>query len=281
MVLAAPPRHHRTPSTCRPARRSRSRWSGARTSRNAVALNSAMFNASRDRSAPRSPACTIGAFDICDRVPDQRRQLPRGDRRPTWRCATSELRQAPAIARPTIGRAAVFASWPRAWRYVRRTPLVLLAITIVGLVATFGMNFQVRDPAARRRRPPRRTRPATASSWRRPGSARLVAALYIAFQRNARRRRSSLGAIAARASARSSLGALEVVRAVAARDVLRRGAAAIAHGGHREHDDPARGPGPSARPGDERLHDGLRGIHAGRRPPDGLDRLALRRGRRR
>jgi MFS family permease len=40
----------------------------------------------------------------------------------------------------------VFENLAEGARYVRNTPLVLLAITVVGLVATFGMNFQVLIP---------------------------------------------------------------------------------------------------------------------------------------
>ena len=63
--------------------------------------------------------------------------------------------------------------------------------------------------------------------------------------------------------------ALDVVRAVAARDGHRRGRR-HRHGRDREHDDPAVGSGPSPGPGDEPLHDGLRGLRAGGRPADGL-----------
>ena len=40
----------------------------------------------------------------------------------------------------------MFESARRGRRYVRSTPLVLLAVAVVGLVATFGMNFQVLVP---------------------------------------------------------------------------------------------------------------------------------------
>jgi MFS family permease len=58
---------------------------------------------------------------------------------------TDELRPAPVIVRPTTVRG-VFASLAEGGRFVRQTPLVLLSVTVVGLVATFGMNFQVLMP---------------------------------------------------------------------------------------------------------------------------------------
>ena len=49
LVLAAAAGRSPTPWTCPPARRSPWRWSAARTSPNAVALNSAVFNGGADR----------------------------------------------------------------------------------------------------------------------------------------------------------------------------------------------------------------------------------------
>jgi MFS family permease len=57
----------------------------------------------------------------------------------------SELRPVEPIARPTTVRG-VFENLAEGARYVRNTPLVLLAVVVVGLVATFGMNFQVLVP---------------------------------------------------------------------------------------------------------------------------------------
>ena len=61
----------------------------------------------------------------------------------------SELRPPPVLARPhTAGE--VVANLAEGLGYVRRTPIVLLAVTVVGLVATFGMNFNVFVPAMAR-----------------------------------------------------------------------------------------------------------------------------------
>ena len=54
----------------------------------------------------------------------------------------SELRPAARLAMPrSIG--AVRANLAEGLGYVRRTPVVLLAVTVIGLVSTFGMNFNV------------------------------------------------------------------------------------------------------------------------------------------
>jgi hypothetical protein len=57
----------------------------------------------------------------------------------------SELRPIPPIARPRSA-SEVVESLKEGARYVRSTPIVLLSVTIVGLVATFGMNFQILVP---------------------------------------------------------------------------------------------------------------------------------------
>ena len=61
----------------------------------------------------------------------------------------SELRSPPVIARPHTAREVV-ANLGEGLGYVRRTPIVLLAVVVVGLVATFGMNFNVFVPAMAR-----------------------------------------------------------------------------------------------------------------------------------
>lgn len=60
-----------------------------------------------------------------------------------------ELRAAPAMARPRTVRAVVD-NLAEGLSYVRRTPIVLLGVSVVGLVATFGMNFNVVVPAMAR-----------------------------------------------------------------------------------------------------------------------------------
>jgi MFS family permease len=57
----------------------------------------------------------------------------------------SELRPAPKGARPTSVRE-VFGNLAEGVRFVRTTPILLMAITVLGLVATFGMNFSVLVP---------------------------------------------------------------------------------------------------------------------------------------
>jgi len=110
---------------------------------NAVGLNSALFNASRVLG-PAAAGLLIGAFDISSAF------LINGVSFIAVIVAylamrDSELRPVAPIARPrSFG--AVVENLAEGARYVRSTPMVLLAVTIVGLVATFGMNFQVLVP---------------------------------------------------------------------------------------------------------------------------------------
>jgi MFS family permease len=110
---------------------------------NAVAFNSAQFNASRI-VGPAVAGLLIGAFDISIAF------LVNGisyiavvigylAMRP------SELRSVEPIARPTSWRDVVD-NLAEGARYVVRTRVVLLATVLVGLGATFGMNFQVLVP---------------------------------------------------------------------------------------------------------------------------------------
>jgi MFS family permease len=110
---------------------------------NAVGLNSALFNASRILG-PAAAGLLIGAFDISiaflingiSFVAVILAYLAMRD---------SELRPMPAIVRPQSW-AAVLENLAEGARYVRQTPRILLAVTIVGLAATFGMNFSVLVP---------------------------------------------------------------------------------------------------------------------------------------
>jgi len=110
---------------------------------NAVGLNAAVFNASRI-IGPAVAGLLIGAFDISiaflinglSFIAVIAAYLAMRD---------ADLRAVPQMARPT-SVAAVFENLAEGARYVRQTPLVLLAITVVGLAATFGMNFQVLVP---------------------------------------------------------------------------------------------------------------------------------------
>jgi MFS family permease len=111
---------------------------------NAVALNSAMFNGSRILG-PAAAGLAIGAFGVAAaflingfsflaviiglRLIDER-----------------ELELPPRIDRPTSVRAVVD-NLAEGVAYVRQTPVVLLAVVVVGIVATVGMNWQVLIPA--------------------------------------------------------------------------------------------------------------------------------------
>lgn len=110
---------------------------------NAVGLNSALFNASRILG-PALAGLTIGAFDISVAFLINGVSflgviggyaLMRDD----------ELRPAPRMDRPTSVRDVVDALG-EGLRYVRATPIVLLAVVVVGLASTFGMNSTVLTP---------------------------------------------------------------------------------------------------------------------------------------
>jgi MFS family permease len=110
---------------------------------NAVGLNSAQFNASRILG-PAVAGLLIGAFDISIAF------LINGISYIAVIAAylamrESELRPIEPMDRPTSVRG-VLENLAEGARYVRNTPLVLLSVVVVGLVATFGMNFQVLIP---------------------------------------------------------------------------------------------------------------------------------------
>ena len=110
---------------------------------NAVGLNAALFNASRI-VGPAIAGLLIGFTDIAFAF------LVNGVSYVAvligyWMMRDEELRPAPIAERPTTLRG-VFDNLAEGISYVRRTPIVLLACTVVGLVATFGMNFQVLVP---------------------------------------------------------------------------------------------------------------------------------------
>jgi MFS family permease len=110
---------------------------------NAVGLNAALFNGSRILG-PAAAGLLIGAFDISiaflingiSFIAVIVSYAAMRDR---------ELRPIPPTPRPTTW-AAVIENLKEGARYVRATPIVLLAASIVGLAATFGMNFQVLVP---------------------------------------------------------------------------------------------------------------------------------------
>jgi MFS family permease len=159
---------------------------------NAVGLNSALFNASRILG-PAAAGLLIGAFDISiaflinglSFIAVIVSFVAMRDR---------ELRPIPAGPRPRSWTEIV-ANLAEGARYVRSTPTVLLAVVVVGLVATFGMNFSVLVP------------PladdvlkvgATGFGFlmAASGIGSTVAALWVAFQRRPGPRPIALGAIA-------------------------------------------------------------------------------------
>jgi MFS family permease len=110
---------------------------------NAVALNSAMFNGARVLG-PAVAGLTIGAFGVevaflvngLSFLAVISGLLLMRDR---------DLRPPPSMPRPTTV-AAVLENLAEGLRYVRVTKPVLLAVLVIGLVSTFGMNFTVLMP---------------------------------------------------------------------------------------------------------------------------------------
>ena len=116
---------------------------GPRDIGNAVAINSAMFNGARV-VGPAVAGLTIGAFGIAPAFAINAvsflaviigLSVMRDD----------ELHLARLVPRPRSA-GAVVENLREGLAFVRHTPIVLLAVTTVGLVATFGMNFQVVIP---------------------------------------------------------------------------------------------------------------------------------------
>lgn len=110
---------------------------------NAVAFNSAMFNAARVLG-PAVGGITIGALGVGPAfLADALSYLAVIAAYLMMR--ESELHTRPGIERPaSLG--AVVDNLVEGIRYVRHTPLVLAAISVVALVSTFGMNFTVVIP---------------------------------------------------------------------------------------------------------------------------------------
>ncbi|MDP9483891.1 MAG: MFS transporter [Chloroflexota bacterium] len=111
---------------------------------NAVALNSATFNAARI-VGPAVAGVAIGIFDIgvaflINGLSFLAVLASLVAMRPT------ELRPSIRVALPRSAREVV-ANLAEGLRYVSHTPLVLLAVGVVGLVSTAGMNFGVVIPA--------------------------------------------------------------------------------------------------------------------------------------
>jgi MFS family permease len=116
---------------------------GPRDVGNAVSLNSAMFNGARV-VGPAVAGLTIGAFGVAVAFAINAisflaviigLSLMRDD----------ELNRPRLIPRPrSVGD--VVDNLAEGLGFVRRTPVVLMAVSVVGLVATFGMNFLVVIP---------------------------------------------------------------------------------------------------------------------------------------
>jgi MFS family permease len=116
---------------------------GPRDIGNAVSLNSAMFNGARV-VGPAIAGLTIGAFGVAIAFAINALSflaviialaLMRD----------ADLHRARLIARPRSVRQ-VLANLVEGLTFVRRTPVVLMAVSVVGLVATVGMNFNVLIP---------------------------------------------------------------------------------------------------------------------------------------
>ncbi|MHB8460052.1 MAG: MFS transporter [Candidatus Limnocylindrales bacterium] len=110
---------------------------------NAVALNSAMFNGARILG-PAIAGLTIGAFGVSiafliDAISFLAVLLG------LFLMRVEDLHPAPRFARLTTVRE-VGSNLADGLRYVRRTGIVFLAITVVGVVATFGINFTILVP---------------------------------------------------------------------------------------------------------------------------------------
>ncbi len=111
---------------------------------NAVGLNSAIFNAARI-VGPALAGLLIGAFGVT--APFALNGLSylaviAG----LLMIRESELQRTVLMTRPRSARD-IGANLAEGLRYVRRTPSVLLAVSVVGVVATVGMNFNVLVPA--------------------------------------------------------------------------------------------------------------------------------------
>ncbi len=116
---------------------------GPRDVGNAVAINSAMFNGARV-IGPAVAGLTIGAFGMATAFAINALSFL-AVILCLWVMRDEELHRPRRIPRPTsVG--AVMENLAEGLRFVRHTPIVLMAVATVGLTATFGMNFQVVIP---------------------------------------------------------------------------------------------------------------------------------------
>jgi MFS family permease len=158
---------------------------------NAVALNSAMFNGARV-IGPAVAGLTIGAFGVpLAFVIDAISFLAVIVGLIAMR--EGELRSPARIERPDSFNG-VMTQLREGLHYVRATPLVLIAVLVVGLVATLGMNFSVIIPPYAQD-----ILGSDASGYgflmAASGLGSLVAALWLAFGGTAQPRRIAYGAI--------------------------------------------------------------------------------------
>ena len=245
---------------------------------NAVALNSAMFNGARVIGpAARRPGDRRVRRRA--RLRDQRGELPRGHRRPADDGRGHDCHVAARIARPDSARAVVRNLREGLALRPRSTAIVLLAVVVVGVRRDGRHELQRAHPGVRRR---------TSCSSGAAGYGFLMAASGVGSLLAAVRARRS---VAGRARSASRPGAMILgvgvaragVRPASSRSPLRPDGPHRLRldpdGRDRQRDDPAGRPGPPARPGDERLHDGLQRLGPARRPGDGRHRLGVR-GRR-
>ncbi len=110
----------------------------------AIALNSAMFNGARV-IGPAAAGLAIGAFGVAmafviNAVSFLAVLIG------LWLMDERELKVPTRLARPDSARGVV-RNLQEGLHYVRGTPVVLLAVVVVGAVATVGMNFGVLIPA--------------------------------------------------------------------------------------------------------------------------------------
>ena len=110
---------------------------------NAVALNSAMFNGARI-VGPAVAGLAIGAFDVApafliDAISFLAVLVA------LFAMDADALRDAPRLERPATVRA-VAANLAEGLAFIRRTGIIFLAVVLVGVVATFGINLSVIVP---------------------------------------------------------------------------------------------------------------------------------------
>lgn len=116
---------------------------GPRDVGNAVSLNSAMFNGARVLG-PAVAGLTIGAFGVTTAFAVNAASFLAVIVALSM-MRDEELHRPRLLPRPR-SLADVRDGLAEGLRYVWRTPVVLMAVSVVGLVATFGMNFQVLLP---------------------------------------------------------------------------------------------------------------------------------------